>query len=97
MTVALGSGQKADRVLLAPEALLMVEVPTLTSISAHANSAPSAAPNAAEAAAKKTADLLAAWHALTPTQRDQPAVLEQPLSKPSAVPKSGLEASGNTK
>lgn len=75
----------------------MVEAPTLTSISAHANPTPSAAPDAAKAAAKKTADLLAAWHALTPTQRDQPAALEQPLSKPSAVPKSGLDASGNTR
>ncbi|EIE24929.1 hypothetical protein COCSUDRAFT_47011 [Coccomyxa subellipsoidea C-169] len=52
--------------------------------------------NPPQAAAQKTADLLAEWHALTPTFRDQPAALQQVILKPSPNPKCGLEASASS-
>lgn len=46
--------------------------------------------------AQKTAELLAAWHSLAPTTRDQPVSLQQPIATASALHKTGLAASGDS-
>ena len=73
--------------------LLLVALQQTASMSAQAPA--NIVTNPPQAAAQKTADLLAEWHALTPTFRDQPAALQQIILKPSPTPKCGLEASGN--
>ncbi|CAL8464243.1 g3778 [Coccomyxa elongata] len=46
--------------------------------------------------AQKTAELLAAWHSLAPTIRDQPVSLHQPIPAASAPHKTGLAASDSS-
>ncbi|BDA49364.1 hypothetical protein COCOBI_13-4760 [Coccomyxa sp. Obi] len=46
--------------------------------------------------AQKTAELLAAWHSLAPTIRDQPVPLHQPIPAASGPQKTGLAASDSS-